>query len=233
MNYQNVFKRYELKYILDKSGYETVKAAVCEHMKLDKYGKSTIYNIYFDTPDNLLVRRSIEKPVYKEKLRLRSYGIATKDSVVYIELKKKYESVVYKRRISATYEAAMDYLLNDKKIEDSQIVREIDYFKSLYNELRPAEVISYDRYAYYTEENRDFRVTFDMNILARDYDLSLTSAVEGERVLEDEYVLMEIKTAGGIPLWMCQVLSDNCIYKTSFSKYGTAYIKKFRRQKEC
>ncbi len=229
-NYQNVFKRYELKYMLDSSQYEVVKKAVDEHMKLDEYGKSTICNIYFDTPDNLLVRRSIERPIYKEKLRLRSYGIATDNSTVYIELKKKYESVVYKRRISASYEKAMEYLTGKGSLEDSQILREIDYFKTIYKDIRPTWVISYDRYAYFTDEDKNFRVTFDNNILARDYNLTLTEGVEGEPVLDKEYVLMEIKTAGGIPLWMCKVLSDNAIYKTSFSKYGTAYIKKFRRQ---
>lgn len=233
MNYQNVFKRYELKYILDSSQYEAVKEAINNHMQLDEYGKSNISNIYFDTSDNLLARRSIERPIYKEKLRLRSYGTVTNDSTVYIEIKKKYESVVYKRRISATYEKAMDYLLNHTKLEDSQILREIDYFKTIYKGIRPAWVISYDRYAYYIGEDKDFRVTFDTNILARDYDLSFMSKAGGEPVMDKEYVLMEIKTTKAIPLWMCEVLSNNCIYKTSFSKYGTAYMKRFRRQIEC
>lgn len=233
MKYQNVFKRYELKYILDESQYEAVMEAINSHMKLDKYGKTTICNIYFDTPNDLLIRRSVEKPIYKEKIRIRSYGIAKDDSTVYIELKKKYEDVVYKRRISSTYEKALDYLVNDGKLEDSQILREIDYFKSVYKDIRPVWVISYDRYAYYTEADENFRVTFDTNILARDDDLSLTKECRGEKLLDEEKVLMEIKTASAIPLWLCEALSKNCIYKTSYSKYGTAYLKRLRRKIEC
>lgn len=233
MNYQNVFKRYEFKYILDKTQYEMIQNAMKGHMTIDEYGKSTIYNIYFDTPDDLLVRRSIEKPVYKEKLRLRSYGIAKSDSITYIELKKKYESVVYKRRISATYQAAMDYLINGVKFEDSQISREIDYFMEFYKDIRPVQAISYERYAYYDNAGSDFRVTFDTNILARDYDLSLIKKPEGKPVLDEEKILMEIKTGAAIPLWMCETLSKNRIYKTTFSKYGTAYVNNFRRKKSC
>lgn len=233
MNYQNVFKRYELKYILDKMQYDIIQNVMKGHMTIDEYGKSIIYNIYFDTPDNLLARRSIEKPVYKEKLRLRSYGVAKKDSITYIELKKKYESVVYKRRVATTYESAINYLINGERPEDTQILRETDYFLKLYEGIKPAQVISYERCAYYDNSGTDFRVTFDTNILARDYDLSLIKEPYGEPVLDEEKILMEIKTGMAIPLWMCEVLSKNRIYKTTFSKYGTAYIKNYRRKKIC
>lgn len=230
MNYQNVFKRYELKYLINTEQYEAIRHKLSEHMVEDKYGKSTISNIYFDTPNDLLIRRSIEKPVYKEKLRLRSYGAAEKNGIAYVELKKKYDSVVYKRRIALLYDEAIDFLLNRKKIKDSQIVREINYFLDLYGDLKPAEVISYDREAMYERENSDLRITFDKNILCRDYDLSLKKGVYGESILEDGYTLMEIKTGTSIPLWLCDVLSKNAIYKTSFSKYGVAYTKKRRKE---
>lgn len=230
MNYQNVFKRYELKYLINTEQYEAIRHKLSEHMVEDKYGKSTISNIYFDTPNDLLIRRSIEKPVYKEKLRLRSYGTAEKNGIAYVELKKKYDSVVYKRRIALLYDEAIDFLLNRKKIKDSQIVREINYFLDLYGDLKPAEVISYDREAMYERENSDLRITFDKNILCRDYDLSLKKGVYGESILEDGYTLMEIKTGTSIPLWLCDVLSKNAIYKTSFSKYGVAYTKKRRKE---
>ena len=85
--------------------------------------------------------------------------------------------------------------------------------------------MSYEREAFYSLDGSDFRVTFDENILARQEELSLSRDVWGERLIGENQVLMEIKTSGGIPLWMTKVLTQERIYKTSFSKYGTAYEK--------
>ena len=132
MGEQLIFKRYEVKYKITKKQLAIIKEAMKEHMIPDEHGKSTIYSLYFDTPDNLLVRRSIQSPPYKEKLRMRSYGTAKPDSQVFIEIKKKYDSVVYKRRVGMTYQEAVDYLFHNKKIIDTQISREIDYLRELY-----------------------------------------------------------------------------------------------------
>ncbi len=224
MAFQTVFKRYELKYMLTKQQKEKVIAAMEPYMKLDKYGRTTIRNIYFDTDSFLLIRRSIEKPIYKEKLRVRSYSQATQDSTVFVELKKKYNHVVYKRRISLPEHEAMEWVCRknhcDKK---TQISDEVDYFLDYYQTLKPAVFLSYEREAYYTKEKSDFRVTFDDTILCRQENISLTAPVYGEPVLPEDMVLMEIKCSGGIPMWMTDVLSQEHIYKTSFSKYGTAY----------
>ncbi|MBQ8717779.1 MAG: polyphosphate polymerase domain-containing protein [Clostridia bacterium] len=223
MAYQSVFKRYELKYMLTLEQKQRILAAMEPYMELDHYGRTTIRNIYFDTDTYRLIRRSIEKPAYKEKLRIRSYKRASEDSHVFVELKKKYQSVVYKRRISMTERAAMDWACGACDVKDSQIAREISYFISFYETLRPTVFLSYEREAYYERDGGDFRVTFDDHILCRTEDLSLTSEAYGTPILEPGKVLMELKCAGGIPLWMAHVLSENKIYKTSFSKYGTAY----------
>ncbi len=223
MAYQNVFKRYELKYMLTAAQKQIVLAAMAPYMELDQYGRTTIRNIYFDTDSYRLIRRSIEKPAYKEKLRIRSYRRATSDSTVFVELKKKYDSVVYKRRISMPEQAAMRWVTMHEQHQDGQIAREIDYFIQYYESLHPTVYLSYEREAYYERSGGDFRVTFDDHILCRMEDLSLTSEAYGTPILEEGKVLMELKCAGGIPLWMTQVLSENKIYKTSFSKYGTAY----------
>ena len=224
MAYQTVFKRYELKYILTEEQKEKIVEAMEPHMALDEYGKTTIRNIYFDTPSFRLVRRSIEKPAYKEKLRIRSYNQATPESPVFIELKKKYDSIVYKRRLSMREDKAMEWACqNGGCEEESQIANEINYFLSYYENLQPAVFLSYEREAYYCLSGEDFRVTFDDNILCRQENLSLQSEVWGVPVLEPGRVLMEIKCSGGIPLWMTRILSKEHIYKTSFSKYGTAY----------
>ena len=220
---QMIFKRHEGKYMITTDDYEIIKQAFAEHMKADKHGRSTICSLYYDTPDFRLIRRSIEKPVYKEKLRLRSYGVADADTNVFVELKKKYDRVVYKRRISLPEKDAMKYLETGEIAERSQVVNEIDYFKKYYENLAPAMLLMYDREAYYGKDDHGFRVTFDTNVLWRNYDLTLSKGIYGRPLLEPNMVLMEIKTAEAIPLWLVEVLSKNKLYKTSFSKYGTAY----------
>ncbi len=224
MAFQTVFKRYELKYMITYQQKEIILKAMQPHMKIDKYGRTTIRNLYFDTDSYLLIRRSIEKPEYKEKLRVRSYAKATDDSTVFVELKKKYKSVVYKRRIALPYSQAIKWLSEERKTHNStQISDEIDYFINYYGSLHPAVFLSYEREAFYSKDKSDFRVTFDDNILVRQNDLRLDSDVYGEQILPDGMLLMEIKCSGGIPLWMTEALSREKIYKTSFSKYGTAY----------
>lgn len=224
MAIQTVFKRHELKYMLTLEQKEKILQAMEPYMKLDKYGRTTIRNLYFDTDNYLLIRRSIEKPTYKEKLRIRSYGKADADSLVFVELKKKYKHVVYKRRITLPEKEAMEWLERKNQCEKkTQISEEIDYFLDYYETLHPAAFLSYEREAYYSEDGTDFRVTFDDNVLFREDDLSLGAEVYGTSLLPEGMVLMELKCSGGIPLWMTQVLSEEKIYKTSFSKYGTGY----------
>lgn len=222
--YQSVFKRYELKYMLSRSQAERVISRMEPYMKVDDYGKTTIRNLYFDTDTYLLIRRSIEKPVFKEKLRLRSYSKAYETDTVFAELKRKYDGVVYKRRMALPRSEAMAWLCRGERMhEETQISREIDYFLSFYKNLHPTVFLSYDRVAYYSLQNDGFRVTFDDNITARDSDMSLGSEVYGVSLLDADKVLMEIKCFGSIPLWMADILSEERIYKTSFSKYGEAY----------
>ena len=224
MAYQSVFKRYELKYLLTKEQKEKVLGAMAPYMALDQYGRTTIRNIYFDTKNYRLVRHSIEKPVYKEKLRIRSYHQASSDSDVFVELKKKYKQVVYKRRVSLPEQQAMAWICQEKHCAlSNQISAEIDYFIDFYETLEPVVFLSYEREAFYAKDQSDFRVTFDEEVLCRETDLSLKSDVYGTPLLPDGMILMEIKCSGGIPLWMSHVLCKEHIYKTSFSKYGTAY----------
>lgn len=222
--YQTVFKRYELKYLLTLQQKALLLQAMIPHMQPDQYGKTTIRNIYFDTDDYRLIRHSLEKPTYKEKLRIRSYGKAADTDPVFVELKKKYDSVVYKRRVVMPQQQAMEWLCGGAAHpEKSQIADEIDYFCSFYHNLRPTVFLSYDRQAYYSSSGDDFRVTFDENILSRQENISLSADIGGIPLLPEGMVLLELKTPGGIPLWMSHFLSRQGIFKASFSKYGTAY----------
>ncbi len=223
--YKSTFTRYEIKYLLTLQQRDYVVDAISSRMKLDAYGRTVIRNVYYDTDTYELIRRSNEKPMYKEKLRVRSYGCADPSKPVFVELKKKYEGVVYKRRISLTEASATDWLcgLSSAPV-DTQISREIDYFMSHYAPIRPAMFLSYEREAFYEMDGGDLRVTFDDNILCRRTDISLRYDAYGHQLLPHGTVLMEIKCPGAIPLWLVKILSEGKIYKTSFSKYGRAYI---------
>ena len=224
MRFVTVFKRFELKYLLTPHQKERVLEAMKPYMELDSYGRTVIRNVYFDNDNYRLIRRSVEKPMYKEKLRIRSYSRATDESTVFVELKKKYDGVVYKRRLPLSERDAMAWVCGEAPCPlDTQISREIDYFIGYYAKIKPKVFISYEREAYYEKNGGDFRVTFDDTILCRRTDLDLRSPVYGTPILPEGRVLMELKCSGGIPLWMARVISGEKIAKTSFSKYGTAY----------
>ena len=222
--FQAIFKRYENKYILNEKQYRAVLRAIEKHTVPDKYGQSDVCSIYYDTPVRRLIRTSVEKPVYKEKLRLRSYGVPKDNSDCFLELKKKYKGVVYKRRIVAPYSDGVSYMAgNSGVIPPSQIKNEIEYFKKYYGVLSPSVDIFYSRLAFYDAADPNVRLTFDSDILYRDYELDLKNGIYGERVLQKGLYLMELKTAGAMPLWTADILTRLKIYPSSFSKYGTAY----------
>jgi SPX domain protein involved in polyphosphate accumulation len=228
--YQDTFKRYEMKYLLEDMKYSQLGQRLQEEMIVDRFGKTTICNIYFDTPEHRLIQTSLEKPVYKEKLRLRSYGTPKEEDTVFIELKKKYKGVVYKRREKMGLSEAERYLYSKEQIKrQTQITNEIDWFMKAYQNLIPAMYISYNRTAMYGVEDSELRVTFDSNILWREEELHLSSGAWGCPILKEGQHLMEIKIPGAMPLWLAHMLDELEIYPTSFSKYGRAYLQSVKK----
>lgn len=223
MKNQMTFQRYEYKYLLTLSQQRALMIAMEGNMVPDAYSHSSIRNLYLDTPDYRLIRRSLERPVYKEKLRVRSYGRAEDGDKVFVELKKKYCSVVYKRRISIPQDRALACLARTEPWPESQIGAELAYAVDFYQTLRPSVFLSYERDAFHGTEDPDFRVTFDTEIRYRQEELTLDSDTWGTPILPPGQVLMELKVAGGLPIWMAHALSQQGIFKTSFSKYGAAY----------
>jgi hypothetical protein len=217
-----MMQRYEMKFILTKDQLVAFKNALNGHMEVDQYGKTSIASIYYDTPDYYLVRTSLEKPVYKEKIRLRSYGLANEDKHVYLELKRKVSGLVYKRRISLKEETATSFLNKKSNLKDNQISREIEYFRNQFNKLEPKIMIIYDRTSY-AETNGDIRLTIDENPRYRTYDLNLHTSMEGNLLLPSGSAILEIKVQQELPLWLVNILSTYKIYKNSFSKVGEAY----------
>ena len=222
-----VFRRREQKYLLNAAQRQALEQAMAEHMCKDPYDDTLVCNVYYDTPDYRLIRHSLERPVYKEKLRLRSYGPVQPDQKVFLEMKKKYKGIVYKRRIALPQQEAAAYMADPEAVlsHQGQIGREIDYFKQFYGQLQPSLYLSYDRLAWHDPAGSDLRITLDYNVRYRTQDMTLTAPPGGERLIGPDQSLLEIKTGMAIPLWLIQVLSSHQIRKTSFSKYGTAYLR--------
>lgn len=218
------FERRELKYRITDAQRAALEAAFGARIVPDEHGESTICNIYYDTADHRLIRASLEKPAYKEKLRLRSYGVTEPGGEVFLELKKKYKGIVYKRRITLPEDAAGEFIAGRAPLgEHGQIGREIEYFTAFYAPLLPAVHLSYERSAWFSREDRDLRITFDKSIRFRQEDVALTLPAGGQRILPEGESLMEIKAAAALPLWLVSELDALGIYQSTFSKYGEAY----------
>lgn len=218
-----VMKRYELKYILNAEQTAFLRERLKGHMEADSYGKTSIASLYYDTPNYRLIRTSVDKPAFKEKIRLRSYGLATDDSPVFLELKRKAYGIVYKRRVETTIPRVNSFFEGEGDIcEGGQINREITTFRDLYEELVPSCLIIYDRTAYF-EPDGDLRLTIDENPRYRMDDLTLEKSMDGISLLPEGSTILEIKVQGAMPLWLSAILSEGKIYKGSFSKYGEAY----------
>lgn len=226
------FKRYEKKYLLNENQFTALCEKIAQHMSPDKHCRNgehyTIYNIYYDTDNNDLIRHSLSKPYYKEKLRLRTYKVPESlEEEVFLELKKKIGGIVCKRRATMSLQEAYDFIQKGKKpISDSyvnnQVIEEIAYFLSR-NEVSPRAFISYERMAYFGKEDKEFRLTFDNHIKTRRSSLYLEEGEFGRELIGEKQYLMEVKISGSMPIWLTNIFSELKIYSTSFSKYGREY----------
>ena len=229
-NYQAVFKRKEIKYLLSSEKRNALLPILEAHMEPDAFAHSSISNLYYDTPDFRMVRRSLEKPMYKEKLRLRSYGTPEDISTVFPEIKKKAMGIVYKRRISLSYQEAVSFLSGQQIASTDmcdgttrQILHELDWMLASYENLSPRVFLSYGRDSYKGISDPSLRLTLDQDILFRTDRLDLQEGAFGEAILLPDQTLMEVKISNAAPLWLAQALSEIGIFPVSFSKYGRAY----------
>ena len=226
------FKRYEKKYLITENQFQILNDHIENYLVSDKFNESgdpyKIYNIYFDTPDNQIIRHSLSKPYYKEKLRLRSYGrIKNDEEMVFLELKKKIGGIVCKRRAILSLKEATEFLENNRMPESSeyinnQVLKEINHFLNMHS-VSPKVFISYDRFAWFGKEDKDFRLTFDKNIFTRRFDIDLKHGASGNPLISNKEYLLEIKTSGAYPLWLAELLSTEKIFPQSFSKYGREF----------
>lgn len=225
---QTVFERYEKKYLLTEAQYFALRRKLEGRMTADEYGKHTICNLYFDTEQYDLIRTSLEKPAYKEKLRVRSYGVPEKDGKCFVEIKKKFKGVVYKRRVEMALPETKIWLKSGIRPENfTQIHREIEWFMQFYRP-EPRMYLAYDRIAMFGNENSELRMTFDGAIRWRTEDLDLTHGDRGALILEPGQRLLEVKIPGAMPLWMAELFDELNIRSSSFSKYGACYQQLFK-----
>lgn len=202
-------------------------------MEPDTYNRSgrpyIIANIYYDTEDQHLIHTSLQQPRYKEKLRLRGYGVPDLQDQVFLEIKKKCSGLVNKRRSALRLATAYEFLGSGalpppEPLQNRQVLREIAYLLHLFN-LKPALYLAYDRTAYFGGQDRSLRVSFDSNIRTRHHELRLEAGDHGRPLLDDGLWLMEIKTSECMPLWLARCLSEYQVYPAGFSKYGAEYLR--------
>ena len=218
-----VMQRYEIKYLLNKEQVEFLVEKLRDYMEVDKYGMTSIASIYYDTPNHRLIRESLDGNNFKEKIRLRSYGLNNPGKPVYLELKRKADGIVYKRRVETSVDDVKKFInYENDNLSDGQIAKEIRYFRNYYESLIPSCLIIYDRVAYF-QKNGDLRLTIDFNPRYRLDNLNLSTSMDGIPLLNDGDAILEIKVQESIPLWLTSILDEGRIYKGSFSKYGEAY----------
>lgn len=223
MAYANTFKRREMKFLLNEEQYGALMEHISGHLHPEAFGSYTVRNIYLDNCNYDLIRSSLGKPVYKEKLRLRTYGETNDNSEAFLEIKKKLRGITYKRRLGLPYKELHDYITDGAIPSDNgQVYREIDYLIKRMS-LSPKIVICYNREGFFDVDDEEFRITFDGNIRYRHNDLDLRAGDFGESLNAAPYRIMEVKSAGAIPMWLVRELSSLRIFHGSFSKYGTIY----------
>ena len=219
------FRRFEKKYLLDEQQYRRLTELLKDRVLPDKFYETDIRSIYYDTDDHELIRRSIEKPEYKEKLRIRSYKEVTGDEMVFVELKKKFDGIVYKRRTKASSVQLLDDIYRCQ-FKDPQVGKEILYALDYYGRLKPSIFIGCKRTSFVGKEDRDLRITFDKEICYRMEDLSLRKT-EKDKLLTDKTV-MELKIKDAMPLWLSEILDEVKAYPRGFSKVGNAFLKELQ-----
>lgn len=225
------FNRYEEKFLLREDQKNQLLKYLPKYCTMDPYCADRsvyhVYNLYYDTPDGQLIRESVERPRYKEKLRFRSYRLPVGwEDPVYVEIKKKVDGRINKRRVRLPYGQAREWVENGKNpefadYEGRQVSAEIEYFLQTHP-LKPRYFISYERIAMSAKDGSGIRVTFDSQIKERTADPDFVHD-GGKDLLGPGYCLMEIKTSQNFPLWLTAQLSEMGLYARSFSKVGSAH----------
>lgn len=253
--YSDVFERKEMKYRITAAQLAELLPVLQEHLVPADFADATVRSLYYDTPGDDLIARSIEGPLYKEKLRLRVYGDGYDPAMpAFVEIKKKFKGIVYKRRVMlslAAAEAFLDgmpyeealaaYPLADKKLaaqvrenaaKNKQIANEIAFFMQRYAPLQPSILTACSRCSLVDPDGGDLRITIDTQLCAKHRPTNIGDVDGAGALIGEGDAIMEIKSTFALPLWLTSALSSVGAYKQSFSKCGAAYAQAMRTQNE-
>ncbi|MBQ2660242.1 polyphosphate polymerase domain-containing protein [Candidatus Saccharibacteria bacterium] len=242
LNAGKVFRRVEKKYLISKEEKDLILKLIKKHVRKNKYFQSTVCSIYFDTKNDDLIIKQVDKPLdkasFREKVRLRSYNVPKMEDYIFFELKTKHregkDKLSDKRRFQFLLKDYYDWEkgratleeIAKRKIEktnDVQVARELEYIIKYLN-LAPKILIACERESYEGKEDKQLRLTFDDGLRYRSKDLKLEKGANGKKFFEGEKnIIMEIKAAGGMPLWLVEALNKLKAYPQPFSKYGKIY----------
>lgn len=227
-----IFTRKEQKYLITVQQYDALVDQMKLHMRPDKNGQNgyyTVTSLYFDNADHTIYYETKNKLKFRQKLRLRVYDDADIYDKAFFEIKQKHKKVVNKRRMLLPLSEARRYLkespitsVDQLESSNPQVFQEIDHFRRLY-QLHPEMIISYDRHALHGIEDDNLRVTFDLNLRCRNYDLNLEHGSYGKQVIDPNLVVLEVKVDHSVPLWLTRLLQDLQCEQKSASKYCTSF----------
>ena len=237
-----IFERREKKFLVEQQRLESFLNKIHTHLTPDERGVTKVSSLYYDTPENTLISRSLEKPVYKEKLRIRAYGEVSSDSIVFVELKKKFKGIVYKRRFGCALNDSYAFMQNGKGMSDTFLCSqemqgqtmsdttlakrnylEVKACKNRYRKLEPKMLIVTNRLALYTNDGSGVRLTIDFQPCFDSQNLKLDSQAPHQSLIDEDVCILEIKSANALPMWMIEAMSEARIRPQSFSKYGHAF----------
>ena len=217
---KETFQRKELKYLLDAPSLYRLREAVSRHLLPSEFGTSQVNSLYLDTRERSVIARSVEKPLYKEKLRIRWYrsGSLATASEAFVELKKKHKGIVYKRRLAVSPQTAIGFS-RGSGLGGSQIAREIEAARQRMGDLLPSALVICRRTSFGSDGEGELRITFDEGLRV----LDLFDGGQTVYPLEPGQVVLEVKGANAHPFWLVDALSAERAYPVAFSKYGAFY----------
>lgn len=226
-----IFSRKEQKYLITRRQHEELVERIGPKMRNDKNGVNGRYSVtslYFDNNEKGIYFETKNKLKYRQKLRLRVYDDADLDSKAFFEVKQKHNKVVNKRRMLLPLGEAYRYLeedgqagLDHYKTSNTQVLKEIDYFRKFYK-LRPEMVVSYSRHALHGLDDDGLCITFDFDLRCRKDDLHIENGPYGENFIDEDLVVLEVKVDDSVPLWLARILQELQCEQRSASKFCTS-----------
>lgn len=228
---QEHFLRYEFKYILNDETRENIENELSFFMHLDPFvekfenKKYLVRSLYFDDPYNSFYYEKTDGLMHRQKFRIRTYSTNyNKDIPIMLELKGRYNNFVYKHRTSLEHnnENTSDifHLLSQLEKNDNQVSKQFIYDRYR-KKIKPIMLIDYQRRAYQSKYDYEFRITFDGELYGTQTTKLFPKDDLYKRKLIDGYTIMEVKFRKHVPPWFHRIMIKYQLNRISISKYCT------------